>query len=117
MYILLYIAFTVVSTDFTVSPPENSPPFASNWTLINSHPVHVSTYHSGQLHFAYKLDGAVSHVVTSLPVAKSDVEYHHPNVEYWSLCGVQSVLILFASTNIIALVHPFGTTFIDGDDR
>ena len=40
---------TVVSTSFVVSPLENSPPFASNWTLIISQLLRFFTYPEPQL--------------------------------------------------------------------
>jgi hypothetical protein len=70
------------------------------------------SYPVSQLHLAYKLVGTVSHVVTSLPVAKFDVEYHHWNTECPSfLLGVQSDFILFHFTIIVAQVPQFGYIF------
>jgi hypothetical protein len=85
---------------------------ALNVTVAQSkHSSPLAMYPFSQLHFAYKLAGAVDHVVTA--VVRAALEYHHWKTEL-SLFGVQSDLILFASTIIIASVHHFESIVIEG---
>ena len=81
-------------------------------SLFIVHSVQLSLYPVLQLHLAYKLAGALLHVCTLFH--QFSAVYHHSKAEC-SLFGVQSCFILFHSTIIIAPVHPFGCTFIDGD--
>lgn len=64
-------------------------------------------------HLAYRLLGAVDHVVISLHAVNHGVEYHHLNT-YLSLFGAVYDLILFHSTIIIAPVHHLASIVIDG---
>lgn len=84
--------------------------------ILSTHTLFTSEYHVLQLHFAYRLAGAISHVETSLHAAKFDVEYHPSKLAPVSL-GVQSFLISHSSVTITAPVHPFGYTLIAGDVR
>jgi hypothetical protein len=78
-------------------------------SLLITHSVQLSLYSiPSQLHFAYKLAGAVDHVVTG--VVRASLEYHHSKTEL-SLFGVQSDFILFHFTIIVAQVPQFGYIF------
>lgn len=79
---------------------------ALNITVAQSkHSSPLAMYPFSQLHFAYKLAGAVDHIVTA--VVRVAFEYHHWKTEC-SLVGVQSVVIVSHSTITIAFSHPFG---------
>ena len=73
--------------------------------VTSSQAVPLSVYPGSHVHLAYKLDGAVDHVVTG--VVRDELEYHPLKIEC-ALLGVQSDLISFHSTMIDAHVHPFG---------
>ena len=64
-------------------------------------------------HLAYRLAGAVDHIMISLPVINHGVEYHHLNT-YLSFFGAVYDLIVFHSTNTIHPVHQFVLIVIDG---
>ena len=83
--------------------------------FFSSLPLNI--YPSSQLHLAYKLSGAISHVITFVPAANDGVEYHQLKTKWPFLFGVQSCLIVSPSTKIIAPVHPFEYTFIDGETK
>ena len=82
--------------------------------MLSTHASPLKAYPVSQLHLAYKLPGAVDHVcILFHPLAAS---YHHSKTEL-ALFGIHRCLTSPPSTKIIAPVHPFEYTFIDGETK